>query len=180
MHTLLWYFVCRDSQQKLVDPIWQTLRDCNCFTVVVSSCAEKAEHKGQMHGETKALRVPFRASDRIYPQAFSHLARVRHVQVDAGSSSQQKVLLVPISGICSSTAFSNLSCSCLSTVRWAFSPASVVEIRWITIDLSSLHCEGDTDRWSANMVTTIRCSGAPLPLSQNTLRQTTDTASHSL
>ena len=70
-------FVCRDSQQKLVDPIWQTLRDCNCFTVVESPCAEKAEHKGQMHGETKALRVPFRASDRIYPQAFSHLAGVR-------------------------------------------------------------------------------------------------------
>ena len=37
-----------------------------------------------MQGETKALQVPFRASDRIYPQAFSHLARVRHVQVDAG------------------------------------------------------------------------------------------------
>ena len=77
-------FVCRNSQQKLVDPIWQTLRDCNCFTVVVSPCAEKAEHKGQMQGETKALRVPFHASDRIFPQAFSHLARVRHVQVDAG------------------------------------------------------------------------------------------------
>ena len=77
-------FVCRNSQQKLVDPIWQTLRDCNCFTVVVSPCAEKAEHKGQMQGETKALRVPFQASDRIFPQAFSHLARVRHVQVDAG------------------------------------------------------------------------------------------------
>ena len=77
-------FVCRNSQQKLVDPIWQTLRDCNCFTVVVSPCAEKAEHKGQMQGETKALRVPFYASDRIFPQAFSHLARVRHVQVDAG------------------------------------------------------------------------------------------------
>ena len=77
-------FVCRDSQLKLVNPIWQTLKDCNCFTVVVSPCAEKAEHKGQMHGEIKALRVPFRASDRIYPQAFSHLTRVRHVQVDAG------------------------------------------------------------------------------------------------
>ena len=24
-------FVCRNSQQKLVDPIWHTLRDCNCF-----------------------------------------------------------------------------------------------------------------------------------------------------
>ena len=77
-------FVCCNSQQKLVDPIWQTLRDCNCFTVVASPCVEKAEHKGQTQGETKALRVPFRASDRIFPQAFSHLARVRHVQVEAG------------------------------------------------------------------------------------------------
>ena len=77
-------FVCCNSQQKLVDPIWQTLRDCNCFAAVVSPCAEKAEHEGQMQGETKALRVPFYASDRIFPQAFSHLARVRHVQVDAG------------------------------------------------------------------------------------------------
>ena len=50
----------------------------------MSPCAEKAEHKGQTHKETKALQVPFRASDRIHPQAFSHLARIRHVQVDAG------------------------------------------------------------------------------------------------
>ena len=52
-------FVCRNSQQKLVDPIWHTLRDCNCFTVVVSPCFEQAEHKGQMQGEAKALQVPF-------------------------------------------------------------------------------------------------------------------------
>ena len=52
-------FICRNSQQKLVDPIWHTLRDCNCFTVVVSPCLEEAEHKGQMQGEAKALRVPF-------------------------------------------------------------------------------------------------------------------------
>ena len=77
-------FVCCNSKQKLVDPIWQTLRDCNCFTVVVSPCVEKAEHKRQTQGETKALRVPFQASDRIFPQAFSHLARLRHAQVDAG------------------------------------------------------------------------------------------------
>ena len=24
-------FVCRNSQQKLADPIWHTLRECNCF-----------------------------------------------------------------------------------------------------------------------------------------------------
>ena len=62
------------------------------------------------------------------------------------SSSQQKVLLVPSSGSCSSTAFSN------SIVSWASSPASVVKVRWMTIDLSSLHCEVDTDIWSASMV----------------------------
>ena len=77
-------FVCRNSQQKLVDPIWHTLRDCNSFTVVVSPCLEKAEHKGQMQGEAKALRVPFDFIDRVPPQAFSHVAKVRRVQVDAG------------------------------------------------------------------------------------------------
>ena len=77
-------FVCRNSQQKLVDPIWHTLRDCNCFTVVVSPCFEDAERKGQMQGEAKALRVPFNDYDRIFPQAFSHVAKVRRVQVDAG------------------------------------------------------------------------------------------------
>ena len=47
------------------------------------------------------------------------------------SSSQQKVLLVPSSGSCSSTAFSNSrrpSYSCRSTMSWASSPASVVKI----------------------------------------------------
>ena len=77
-------FICRNSQQKLVDPIWHTLRDCNCFTVVVSPCLEEAEHKGQMQGEAKALRVPFYFIDRVSPQAFSHVAKVRRVQVDAG------------------------------------------------------------------------------------------------
>ena len=62
-------------------------------------------------------------------------------------------------------------------MSWASSPASVVKIRWMTIDLSSLHCEVDTDIWSASMVGTTLCNSAPLPLSQNTLRQTTDMAS---
>ena len=76
--------VCRDSQQKLVGPIWHTLRDSNCFTVISSPCFEEAEHKGQMQGDAKAIRVPFHATDRVLPQAFSHVAKVRHVQVDAG------------------------------------------------------------------------------------------------
>ena len=77
-------FVCRNSQQKLADPIWQTLRDCNCYTVVVSPCLAEAERKEQIQEEAKALRVPFHGYDRLSPQTFSHVARVRHVQVDAG------------------------------------------------------------------------------------------------
>ena len=77
-------FVCRNSQQTLVDPIWQTLRDCNCFTVVVSPCIEVAERKGQMQGEAKALRTPFKEHDKIFPQAFEYVTKVRHLQVDAG------------------------------------------------------------------------------------------------
>ena len=77
-------FVCRDSQQKLADPIWHTLRDSNCFTVISSPCFEEAEHKGQIQGDAKAIRVPFHVTDRILPPAFSYVAKVRHVQVDAG------------------------------------------------------------------------------------------------
>ena len=77
-------FLCCTSQQKLVDPIWHTLRDCNCFTVVVSPCLVVAEHKGQIQGEAKALRVPFYYIDRIFPQPFPYVAKVRHIQVDAG------------------------------------------------------------------------------------------------
>ena len=55
-------FVCRDSQKKLVDPIWHTLRDGNCFAVISSPCFEEAEHKGQMQGDAKAIRVPFHAN----------------------------------------------------------------------------------------------------------------------
>ena len=35
-------------------------------------------------GEAKAIRVPFGATDRILPQAFSFHTEVRHVQVEAG------------------------------------------------------------------------------------------------
>ena len=79
------------------------------------------------------------------------------------SPAHSRVLLVPSSGSCSSTAFSN-SHSCRSIMSWASSPTSVVKIRWMTIDLSSLHCEVDTDMWSANIVGTTLCNSAPLPL----------------
>ena len=45
---------------------------------------EEAEHKGQMQGDAKAIRVPYRTTDRVFPQAFSHVAKVRHVQVGTG------------------------------------------------------------------------------------------------
>ena len=33
--------------EVLVDPIWNTLRDNNCFNVIVRQCFVDAEHKGQ-------------------------------------------------------------------------------------------------------------------------------------
>ena len=49
-------FVCRNSQQKLVDPIWHTLRDCNCFTVVVSPCLSKPSIRGKCKGKPKPCK----------------------------------------------------------------------------------------------------------------------------
>ena len=72
-------FVCRDTHRKLVDPIWN-----NCFTVISSPCFAEAEHKGQVKGDAKAIRVPYHTTDRILPQAFSYITDVRRVQVDAG------------------------------------------------------------------------------------------------
>ena len=51
-------FVCRETHRKLVDPIWSTLRNNNSFTVISYPCFEEAEHKGQMKGDAKAIRVP--------------------------------------------------------------------------------------------------------------------------
>ena len=77
-------FVCRDTHRKLVDPIWNTLRNNNCFTVISSPCFAEAEHKGQVKGDAKAIRVPYHTTDRILPQAFSYITDVLHVQVDTG------------------------------------------------------------------------------------------------
>ena len=77
-------FVCRDTHRKLMDPIWNTLRNNNCFTVISSPCLAEAEHKGQVKGDAKAIRVPYHTTDRILPQAFSYITDVRHVQVDTG------------------------------------------------------------------------------------------------
>ena len=86
-------FVCRDSQEKLIDPIWHTLRDNNCFTVISSPCFEEADHKGQMKGDARAIRVPYHTTDRVLPQAFSYVTEVRHVQVDGNCQRLQIVHL---------------------------------------------------------------------------------------
>ena len=77
-------FVHKDTRKMLVDPIWDTLRDNNCFNLIVRQCFTEAEHKGQLKSKARAVRVPYNTTDRILPQAFSHNTEVRHVQVEAG------------------------------------------------------------------------------------------------
>ena len=48
---------------------------------------------GQMQGEAKALRVPFYYIDRVFPQAFSHVEKVRHMRL----SYHRGVFVAPLS-----------------------------------------------------------------------------------
>ena len=68
-------FVHKDTHEVLVDPIWNTLRDNNCFNAIVRQCFVEAEHKGQLKGGAKpfeshaALRTgychkPFRSTQK--------------------------------------------------------------------------------------------------------------------
>ena len=68
----------------LANPIWDTLRDCNCFNLVVRQCFNQVEHKGQLKNRAKAIRVPPIRTGRVLPHAFTHTIDVRHVQVEAG------------------------------------------------------------------------------------------------
>ena len=77
-------FIHKDTRKRLVDPIWDTLRDNNCFNLVVRQSFMEAEHKGQLKHKVRALRVPCSATDTVLPHAFSHNMEVRHVQVAAG------------------------------------------------------------------------------------------------
>ena len=77
-------FVHKDTRKILADPIWDTLRENNCFNLIVRQCFAQAEHKGQLRSRVKAIRVPSNGIDRILPHAFSHITDVRHVQVEAG------------------------------------------------------------------------------------------------
>ena len=77
-------FVHKDARKILADRIWDTLRDNNCFNLIVCQCIAQAEHKGQLKGRVKAIRVPSNGIDRVLPHAFSHISDVRRVQVEAG------------------------------------------------------------------------------------------------
>ena len=77
-------FICRDSRRKLVDPIWPTLLHNYCFNVISQPCLDVAEHKGQGKGSAKAIKVPYRSTDRVLPHAFAHTGGTRHVKVEEG------------------------------------------------------------------------------------------------
>ena len=77
-------FVHRDTGQILTNPIWDTLRDCNHFHIIVRQCCSRAEHKGQMKRNAKAIQVPPTRSGQVLPHAFTRMNEMRHVQVEAG------------------------------------------------------------------------------------------------
>ena len=51
-------FVHKDTRKVLADPIWDTLRDNNCFNVIVRHCFVATEHKGQLKSKVKAHATP--------------------------------------------------------------------------------------------------------------------------
>ena len=77
-------FVQCDTGQLLTNPIWDALRDCNHFHIIVRQCCSRAEHKGQMKRKAKAIQVPPTRSRQVLPHAFTHSNEVRHLQVEAG------------------------------------------------------------------------------------------------
>ena len=77
-------FVRQDTGQLLCSPVWDTLRDCNQFQIVVRQCCQCAEHKGQMRQNAKAIRVPVTRSGQVIPHAFTHSSDLRHLQIEAG------------------------------------------------------------------------------------------------
>ena len=77
-------FVSTSAQRILADPIWDTLHECNRFSLVLRRCFVQAEHKGQLRQRAKAIFVPAEDSDRVLPNAFSRVSDIRHVQVETG------------------------------------------------------------------------------------------------
>ena len=59
----------------LTDPIWDTLRECNSFQLVVRQCLVQAEHKGQQCQRAKAISVPAKYTNRVL-QGPSHISLI--------------------------------------------------------------------------------------------------------
>ena len=77
-------FVQMDTHKVLADPIRDIVRTKHRFYVIARQCFVEVLCKGHLTDGAKAIRVPFRATDRILPQAFSCHTDVRRVQVEAG------------------------------------------------------------------------------------------------
>ena len=65
-------FVHKDTGQILTNPIWDTLKDCNRFHLVVRQCFSQAEHKGQVRRIAKAIRVPPTRTGQVLPRLYTH------------------------------------------------------------------------------------------------------------
>ena len=74
-------FVSLSTQTILGDPIWNTLQECNRFSLVVRQCFVTVEHKGQLRQRAKAICVPAEDTDLVLPNAFSYVPDLRLVLV---------------------------------------------------------------------------------------------------
>ena len=68
----------------LVDPIWDTLHECNRFSLVVRRCFVQRNTKDNCDKEPKPYLFLPKNNDRVLPNAFSHILDIRHVQVETG------------------------------------------------------------------------------------------------
>ena len=69
-------FVRKDTRKILVDPIWDTLRENNCFNLIVRQCFTQAEHKGQLRSRVKAIVVPSNIALTGYCGMHSHISQM--------------------------------------------------------------------------------------------------------
>ena len=110
-------FVNKDTRAILADPIWDTLRDSNCFNLVVRQCLIQVEHKGQLKNRAKAIRVPSTRTGRVLPHAFTHTVDLRHVQSRGRNTYHRRSCLAALQQITNSAATKYGSLS----ARWGLS-----------------------------------------------------------
>ena len=91
--------------------MWDTLQECNRFTLVVRQCFVCVEHKGQIqHRYPRAIRIPAEDTGSVINNAFYSVPHLRHVVVDAGihtigasawqSCQQLQIVKLPASVAC--------------------------------------------------------------------------------